>query len=88
MFSILQAAGWPIWSLLACSVAALALVIEQFTSFKTKRVVPPKLLGKAMRLWRTHLTSADVVLKAVITLHGNGSCASLGTAPHHFRHLN
>ena len=63
MFSIIQAAGWPIWPLLACSVAALALVIERFTSLKTKRVAPPKLLGEAMMVSRTSLPPADVVLK-------------------------
>ena len=78
--------GLANWRLLTCSVAALALVIKQFTSFKTKRVTPPKLPGKAMRLWQTRLAPADVLLKAVITLHGNGSCAAPGTAPHHFRH--
>ncbi|RYY88194.1 MAG: MotA/TolQ/ExbB proton channel family protein, partial [Comamonadaceae bacterium] len=35
MFSIIQAAGWPIWPLLACSIFALALVIERFLSLKT-----------------------------------------------------
>ena len=63
MFSIIQAAGWPIWPLLACSVAALALVIERFTSLKTKKVAPPKLLGEAMMVSRTSLPPADVVLK-------------------------
>ena len=29
MFSIIQAAGWPIWPLLLCSVVALALIIER-----------------------------------------------------------
>jgi biopolymer transport protein ExbB len=29
LFSIIQAAGWPIWPLLLCSVAALALIIER-----------------------------------------------------------
>ncbi|NDP40595.1 MAG: MotA/TolQ/ExbB proton channel family protein, partial [Rhodoferax sp.] len=29
MFSIIQAAGWPIWPLVACSILAMALVIER-----------------------------------------------------------
>ena len=63
MFSIIQAAGWPIWPLLACSVAALALVIERFTSLNTKKIAPPKLLGEAMMVSRTSLPPAEVVLK-------------------------
>ncbi|MBU3651150.1 MAG: MotA/TolQ/ExbB proton channel family protein, partial [Limnohabitans sp.] len=29
MISIIQAAGWPIWPLLLCSVVALALILER-----------------------------------------------------------
>ena len=63
MFSIIQAAGWPIWPLLACSIVALALVMERFSSLQTRKVVPPKLLNEAMVVSRTTLPPADVVLK-------------------------
>ena len=48
MFSIIQAAGWPIWPLIASSILALALVIERFVSLKTARIMPPKLLDEAI----------------------------------------
>ena len=48
MFSIIQAAGWPIWPLLICSVVALALVFERFYSLADKRIVPKDLLDEAM----------------------------------------
>jgi biopolymer transport protein ExbB len=63
LFSIIQAAGWPIWPLLACSIVALALVIERFSSLKTMKVAPPKLLGEAMVVSRSTLPPPDVVLK-------------------------
>ena len=63
MFSIIQAAGWPIWPLLACSIVALALVIERFSSLKTMKIAPPKLLGEAMVVSRNTLPPPDVVLK-------------------------
>ena len=63
MFSIIVAAGWPIWPLLACSVIALALVIERFTSLKTSRVLPPKLLDEAISVSRDAVPSPDVVSK-------------------------
>ena len=63
MFSIIQAAGWPIWPLLACSIVALALVIERFSSLKTAKIAPPKLLGEAMVVSRNTLPAADVVLQ-------------------------
>ena len=63
MFSIIQAAGWPIWPLLACSVVALALVIERFSSLQAMKVAPPKLIGEAIVVSRNALPLPDVVLK-------------------------
>lgn len=48
MLSIIQAAGWPIWPLIACSILALALVFERFVALKTARVAPPQLLDEAL----------------------------------------
>ncbi|MDB5965934.1 MAG: MotA/TolQ/ExbB proton channel family protein [Polaromonas sp.] len=61
MFSIIQAAGWPIWPLVACSVLALALVIERFSSLKTRKVAPVKLIDEAITVSRNAIPSPDVV---------------------------
>ena len=61
MFSILQAAGWPIWPLVACSVLALALVIERLISLQASKVVPQKLLGEVLSVARTAVPGPDVV---------------------------
>ena len=61
MFSIIQAAGWPIWPLIACSILALALIIERFISLKTSKVAPPKLLDEVLNVSRTSVPSPDVV---------------------------
>ncbi|WP_332815221.1 MotA/TolQ/ExbB proton channel family protein [Ramlibacter sp.] len=61
MFSIIQAAGWPIWPLVACSILALALVIERFLSLKPARVAPPRLLDEAMAVSRASVPGPDVV---------------------------
>ncbi len=63
MFSIIQAAGWPIWPLLLCSVVALALVFERFSSLRTSRVAPPKLLDEVFAVTRNTLPPSDVVAK-------------------------
>jgi len=63
LFSIIVAAGWPIWPLLLCSVLALALVIERFTSLKTTRVLPPKLLDEAINVSRTSVPAPEMVAK-------------------------
>ena len=61
MFSIIQAAGWPIWPLIASSILALALVIERFVSLKTSKIAPPTLLGEVLALTRQTVPGPDVV---------------------------
>ncbi len=61
MFSILQAAGWPIWPLVACSVLALALIIERFINLQTIKVAPPRLLDEVLSVTRSTVPGADVV---------------------------
>ncbi len=61
MFSIIQAAGWPIWPLIACSILSLAIVIERFVSLKTSKIAPPKLLDEVLSVTRSSLPGPDVV---------------------------
>jgi biopolymer transport protein ExbB len=61
LFSIIQAAGWPIWPLVACSILALALVIERFMSLKTNKIAPPQLLDEALAVSRNTVPAPDVV---------------------------
>jgi biopolymer transport protein ExbB len=63
LFSIIQAAGWPIWPLILCSIVAVALVIERLMSLRTARVSPPALLDEVITVTRNSLPSADVVNK-------------------------
>ena len=61
MFSIIQAAGWPIWPLIACSIAALAIVIERFINLQASRITPPKLLEEVLSVTRSSIPSMAVV---------------------------
>jgi len=61
LLSIIQAAGWPIWPLIACSVLALALIVERFIALKTARVLPPQLLDEAITVSSKGLPTPDVV---------------------------
>lgn len=63
MFSILQAAGWPIWPLVACSVLAMALIIERFISLQTFKVAPPRLLDEVLTVTRLSVPGPEVVTK-------------------------
>jgi biopolymer transport protein ExbB len=66
LFSIIQAAGWPIWPLLICSIVALALVIERFMSLRVPRIAPPKLLDEVLSVTRQSLPGPDVVTKLAV----------------------
>ena len=63
LLTIIQAAGWPIWPLLLCSVVALALVIERLVHLRDSVVMPPKLLEEVISVTRASLPGADVVNK-------------------------
>ena len=61
MFSIIQAAGWPIWPLIACSVLGLALIIERFVSLQPNKVAPPQLVDEAIGASRQGVPSPQVI---------------------------
>jgi biopolymer transport protein ExbB len=63
LLSIIQAAGWPIWPLLLCSVVALALVIERLYHLRESLVAPPTLLDEVIAVTRQSLPGNDVVVK-------------------------
>jgi biopolymer transport protein ExbB len=63
LFSIIQAAGWPIWPLILCSIVALALIIERLSSLRTIKIAPPGLADEVVTVTRNSLPSADVVNK-------------------------
>ncbi len=63
MLSIIQAAGWPIYPLILCSLVALAVIIERFYSLRAARIAPPRLLDEVISVTRAHLPTPDVVNK-------------------------
>jgi biopolymer transport protein ExbB len=63
LLSIIQAAGWPIWPLVACSIVALALILERLYHLRAPLVAPPKLLEEVVSVTRASLPTADVVNK-------------------------
>ena len=61
MLSIIQAAGWPIWPLILCSVLALAFIVERFISLKPARVLTPGLVDEAIEVSRNAVPTPDTV---------------------------
>ena len=63
MLSIIQAAGWPIWPLVLCSVAALTIIIERLISLRARQIAPATLLDEVLSVTRSSLPGSDVVNK-------------------------
>ena len=61
MFAILQAAGWPIWFLLAASIIAVALIIERSFSLRTAKIIPPQLFEQVIDMYRRQGVSEAVL---------------------------
>jgi biopolymer transport protein ExbB len=61
LFAILQAAGWPIWFLLAASIIAVALIIERSISLRAKKIIPSRLFDQVVEVYRRHGVSQEVL---------------------------
>jgi biopolymer transport protein ExbB len=53
VLAIIQAAGWPIWPLIAASFVAIALIVERSISLRRARVVPAGLLDQVLAEYRS-----------------------------------
>jgi biopolymer transport protein ExbB len=61
LFAIIQAAGWPIYFLLAVSVIAVALVIERFVILREEKIVPSGLLEKVLAIYDRQGVTGDLL---------------------------
>lgn len=67
MFSIIQAAGWPVWFLIIASVFCVALIIERFMSLRRAQILPPGLLDEVLTLLRNRQITPELVTKLART---------------------
>lgn len=49
MLSIIEAAGWPIWPLIICSVVSVAIIADRLWSLREAKVMPKELVLNAAR---------------------------------------
>ena len=61
MFSIIQAAGWPIWPLLLASIVSVALIIERAGALRRAKIVPPGLLQRVVADYRKEGATEDML---------------------------
>jgi len=46
VLELMKAGGWLMWPILACSVVAMAIVLERLWSLRRRRVMPPGLMNQ------------------------------------------
>ena len=63
MWSIIQAAGWPIWPLIFASVIALALIFERMWSLRQAVVAPAGMVDHVLAEFKRDGLSAELVSK-------------------------
>jgi len=63
LFSIIQAAGWPIWPLLFASVIAVALIIERSVTLRHSKVIPPNLFEQVVQVYQRQGVNDDILDK-------------------------
>ena len=60
MWSIIQAAGWPIWPLIFASIIALALIFERLWSLRQSVFESRKLGRRCLRSGKTFLQKSSM----------------------------
>ncbi|MCC6378668.1 MAG: MotA/TolQ/ExbB proton channel family protein [Burkholderiales bacterium] len=63
MWSLIQAAGWPIWPLLAASVIALALIFERLYTLRQSVVAPAGLVDQVLAEFRQTGATPELLAK-------------------------
>lgn len=82
MLELVKAGGWTMLPILACSVAAVAIVLERLWTLQRKRVLPPDLTAR-VRDW---VRSGQLDLSHLQALHQSsplGQVLAAGLARHH-----
>ncbi|WP_283773066.1 MotA/TolQ/ExbB proton channel family protein [Craterilacuibacter sp. RT1T] len=67
VWSIIQAAGWPIWTIILASVVSVAIIFERLYSLRGRLVAPPKLVDDAIQAY--HLAGASSKLVEQLAAH-------------------
>lgn len=62
MLELVKAGGWLMWPIIACSVIAMAIVVDRLWAYRKGKVLPSNLVAQ---IWQLHqnkqLTSAHIV---------------------------
>jgi biopolymer transport protein ExbB len=61
LFSLIQAAGWPVWFLILASVVTVALIVERALSLRRNKIIPEKLLEEVVQMHRSRQVTPDKI---------------------------
>ncbi len=61
MLHIIEAAGWPIWPIILCSIVAVGIIGERFYSLRKDLVAPRDLLPQVVQEYRQKGVSTDLM---------------------------
>jgi biopolymer transport protein ExbB len=61
VIEIIQAAGWPIWPIILCSIIAIGIIGERFYSLRQSVVAPRNLLARVVQECRQGQISAEML---------------------------
>ena len=61
MLAIVEAAGWPIWPLILCSIIALAIIGERMWTLRRDVVMPKNLLPRVVQEFRQNGVTPEMV---------------------------
>jgi biopolymer transport protein ExbB len=63
VWSIVQAAGWPIWPLIFASIIALALILERLWSLRQSAVAPSGLVDRVLTEYRQNGATPELITR-------------------------
>lgn len=67
LFSLIQAAGWPIWFLIIASIAAIALIVERSISLRRDKVIPRGVLEEVLTVCRNGQVTGEMAQRLAIS---------------------
>lgn len=63
MLSLIQAAGWPIWSIIIASVVALGIIGERMWTLRLRVVSPKELLPRVLNEYKRNGVNAEMLAR-------------------------
>jgi biopolymer transport protein ExbB len=84
MLEIVQAGGWMMWPIIACSVIAVAIILERLWTLQEKRVLPPSVANHVWELVREN----QLDVKQIQQVHQSAPIGQVFAAGLAYRHAS